>query len=181
MEPAYPIIILRTREIASLRGIKNAHELSIITKLAWRTVSEYMDDTVLRLQGDTLERICQALSCSLADLIYVYEGTATPTTLHLGQPTHSAVALESRIKARALAHGFKTAGALAAGAGIARDTASSLWKGNASRFDRKSTLPRIYKALQCTSITDLITLCTIREHVQADRPRIDEPSLITAY
>jgi hypothetical protein len=180
MNETYPSIMLRTREIATLRGFATTNEFRLAAKFTgWSTANEYMDDTVVRINRDSLARICQALSCTLADLIYVYEGTPTPPTLRLGAPVVGTRSLDIRIKTRAQEYGFQTAGALAASAGIARDTALYLWRGNWEYLDRKRSLPRLYKVLQCTSITDLITLRVEIGHAQTARPH-DEPSYIAA-
>jgi DNA-binding Xre family transcriptional regulator len=160
---SYPRIMLRTREIATIRGILTPNELGKESKMEWRTAREYLDDTVLRMHLGVLGRICGALSCTIDDIVYIYDGEPAPPRLHLGvrHPEMGQAEITTHVADRAKSLGIKTSRDLAELTGLQRGPVSLIWLGDWERVDRKSTLPRIYKALQCTRISDLIT---IRHH-----------------
>lgn len=158
MEPALPIVALRTPEVAAARGIYTPYELSQASNIPWRTAQEYLNDVPIRVTRDTLARICQGLQCHIADLFYIYTGEFAPPPLELNvQPIHN-VSFRLLVKERAVAQNFRSAGHLATVAGLCRGPTMELWRDRTSNFDRKRTLPRLYVALRCTSITDLIEM-----------------------
>ncbi|RRR74004.1 MAG: XRE family transcriptional regulator [Candidatus Viridilinea halotolerans] len=158
IEQALPTVALRTPDVAAARGIYTPHELSQACNIPWRTAQEYLNDVPIRVTRDTLARICQGLQCHITDLFYIYTGEYAPPPIKLGtQPIYN-VSFRLRVKERAVAQNLRSAGHLATVAGLCRGPAIELWRDRTGKFDRKRTLPRLYVALRCTSITDLIEM-----------------------
>jgi DNA-binding Xre family transcriptional regulator len=156
-------VTLRTREIAIARGVKNPEQLRVAAGItAWESAYSYMFGTKHRLHISLLSQIMGALTCSLDELVYIGPpdrippvALEAPRKWHKG---HVPATITVHVAERAKAVGFPTARAFATQLGMQVAPIGVIWSGEWGVLDCRNTLPRIWTALNCTKLSDLITI-----------------------
>ncbi len=63
------MVILRVREIAEQRGVRNIKELAERAELAYDTARDLWHGRMQRIDRDVLYRVCKALNCRPGDVL----------------------------------------------------------------------------------------------------------------
>jgi DNA-binding Xre family transcriptional regulator len=63
------MVELKVRELAEAKEIKNPLTLSQVSGLAYATCHKIWNDPPVMIGLETLDRLCEALDCELADLL----------------------------------------------------------------------------------------------------------------
>ncbi len=66
------IVKWKVREVAEQRGVKNASQLAERADINKNTANALWNGTSLRVDRDTLAKLCRALDCTTGDLLEYY-------------------------------------------------------------------------------------------------------------